>query len=61
MSAGEQALLQQAGAVPAPAPGIRSEAGSPDTQTVNKGSATRDILNAPATTGTEAKAATTPQ
>lgn len=55
-SAGEQALLQQAG--PAGAPGIRSEAGSPATQTVNKGSATRDILNAPPTAGTEAKATT---
>ncbi len=58
-SAGEEALLQQAGA--APNPGIRSEAGSPSTQTVNKGSATRDILNAPPSAGTEAKASTTPQ
>lgn len=57
-SAGEQVLLQQAGAAPAPAPGIRSEAGSPATQTVNKGSATRDILNAPATAGSDAKAST---
>lgn len=56
-SAGEQALLQQAGAAQ---PGIRSEAGSADTQTVNKGSATRDILNAPPTQGQEAKASTTP-
>jgi hypothetical protein len=57
-SAGEQALLQQAG--PAAGPGIRSEAGSPATQTVDKGSATRDIVNAPASTGTVAKATTTP-
>jgi hypothetical protein len=55
-SAGEQALLQQAGA--APAPGIRSEAGSPSTQAVNKGSTTRDILNAPPTAGVEGKAST---
>ncbi|WP_171745938.1 DUF3035 domain-containing protein [Sphingomonas sp. AP4-R1] len=55
-SAGEEALLTQAG--PAATPGIRSEAGSPATQTVNKGGATRDILNAPATTGDVAKAST---
>jgi len=55
-SAGEQALLRQAG--PPPEPGIRSEAGSPSTDVVNKGSATRDILNAPPSQGNEAKAAT---
>ncbi|PZU07467.1 DUF3035 domain-containing protein [Sphingomonas sp.] len=59
VSAGEQALLQQAGG--APDPGIRSEAGSPGTNTVNKGSTTRDILNSPAKAGAEAKASTTPQ
>ncbi|MDO6413241.1 DUF3035 domain-containing protein [Sphingomonas sp. BIUV-7] len=55
-SAGEQAMLQAAG--PPAAPGIRSEAGSPGTTTVNKGSATRDILNAPPSAGTDAKAST---
>lgn len=53
-SAGETALLQQAG--PPPQPGIRSEAGSPDTQTVNKGSGTQAILKAPPQTNTNANA-----
>jgi hypothetical protein len=55
-SAGEQALLREAGA--APDPGIRSQAGSSATTVVNKGSATRDILNAPPTQGQEAQATT---
>lgn len=55
-SAGEQALLRQAG--PPPEAGIRSQAGSPGTTVVNKGAATRDILNAPPTQGKEATAST---
>lgn len=58
-SAGETALLNQAGA--STDPGIRSSAGSTTTQVVNKGAATRDILKAPATTNPQANAGTTPQ
>lgn len=58
-SEGEAALLQQAGAGSTP-PGIRSEAGSPDTDVVNKGATTRDILNAPSGTSTPAASAVTP-
>jgi hypothetical protein len=47
-------LLQAAG--PAPQPGIRSEAGAPDTTVVNKGSGTQQILQAPATTNPSANA-----
>jgi hypothetical protein len=57
-SAGEAALLQSAG--PAPTPGIRSQAGSTNTTVVDKGAATRDILNAPAQSNPQANA-TTPQ
>ena len=56
-SAGEAALLHQAGGQ-ADA-GIRSQAGSPDTQVVNKGAATRDILNAPPSDDPQASANTT--
>lgn len=56
-SAGEQALLRQAG--PQPEAGIRSEAGSPATTVVNKGVATRDILAAPVGTSAGANASTT--
>ncbi|WP_447765270.1 DUF3035 domain-containing protein [Sphingopyxis panaciterrae] len=38
-------------------PGIRSEVGSPDTQVVDKGLVTRDILAAPEGDGREAQAA----
>ncbi len=38
-------------------PGIRSEVGSPDTQVVDKGLVTRDILAAPEGDGREASAA----
>lgn len=55
-SAGETALLQQAG--PAPQPGIRSAAGSPDTNVVNKGQGTQDILKAPPSTNPAANATT---
>jgi len=56
-SAGEQALLGAAGAQP-PA-GIRSETGADRaTQVVDKGAATRDILNAPASSTPQASAGT---
>lgn len=55
-SASEQAVISQAGN--APEPGIRSEAGDPDTAVVDKGVVTRDILNAPASTSPEASAST---
>lgn len=55
---GQQALLDSAGG--SPEAGIRSEAGDPKTDVVDKGSATKDILAAPAgNTGTAT--ATTPQ
>jgi hypothetical protein len=45
VSQGEAALVAAAG--PAPQPGIRSEAGDPNTQVVNKGQGTQAILKAP--------------
>lgn len=45
VSQGEAALLAAAG--PPPQPGIRSEAGDPNTQVVNKGQGTQAILKAP--------------
>ena len=54
LSQGEAALTASAGGQASP--GIRSEAGDPNTQVVNKGSATRDILNAPATSNPQANA-----
>ena len=45
VSQGESALLTAAG--PPPQPGIRSEAGDPNTQVVNKGQATQQLLKAP--------------
>lgn len=51
-SAGESALLNAAG--PNPEAGIRSAAGDPGTTVVDKGGATRDILNAPASTSPDA-------
>lgn len=56
-SAGETALLNQAGANTEP--GIRSAAGSPGTNVVDKGAATRDILNAPPSSNPSANATTT--
>ncbi len=56
VSQGEAVLLQQAG--PTPQPGIRSEAGAPDTSVVNKGSNTQTILNAPASSDPSANATT---
>ena len=58
VSAGEAGLISQAGGNTDP--GIRSEAGSPDTKVVNKGQATRDILNAPPSSNPSANAGTTP-
>ncbi|NIJ08899.1 hypothetical protein FHS31_002523 [Sphingomonas vulcanisoli] len=57
-SAGEQALLGATGANPPV--GIRSEAGSPGTEVVNKGQATQNILNAPAGTTSQTAAAVSP-
>ena len=56
VSQGEAVLLQAAG--PAPQPGIRSEAGSPDTNVVNKGAATQKILKAPPSSDPSANATT---
>jgi hypothetical protein len=58
VSQGEAVLLQAAG--PAAPAGVRSEAGDPNTTVVDKGSTTRDILNAPPSTNPAANA-TTPQ
>ena len=56
-SAGENALLGAAG--PPPAPGVRSETGAnAGTQVVDKGSATRDIVDAPASSSPTASAGT---
>jgi len=49
----EKAVLSAAGGTRAEE-GIRSTAGDPATETVNKGQTTRDILNAPAGQGREA-------
>ena len=59
-SASESAALTAAGATAAD-PGIRSSVGDPDTNVVDKGAATRDIVAAPATQGQDARATTTPQ
>ena len=53
-SAVEKDTLGRAGTA---APGIRSEVGDPQTNTVDKGSVTRDILAAPEGDGREAQAA----
>ncbi|WP_404712354.1 DUF3035 domain-containing protein [Sphingomonas sp. MMS24-J13] len=55
-SSGETALVAQAGN-PA-TPGVRSEAGDPGTTVVNKGQATRDIVNAPVKADPQANATT---
>ena len=54
VSQGESALLTAAG--PAPQPGIRSEAGDPNTQVVNKGQGTQAILKAPPSDNANANA-----
>lgn len=55
-SASEAAVVGSAGALRSD-PGIRSQVGSPDTQVVDKGLVTRDILVAPEGDGREAQAA----
>jgi len=56
-SAGERAALGQAGADAAD-PGIRSSVGDPQTNVVDKGATTRDIVAAPEGDGQDARAAT---
>lgn len=56
-SASEAAILQAAGADGA-SPGIRSDAGDPDTNVVDKGSTTRDIIAAPEGDGQNASTKT---
>ena len=56
VSQGEAVLATEAG--PTPPAGIRSEAGDPNTTTVNKGAATQAILKAPPTTNPAANAST---
>ena len=58
VSAGEAALTAAAG--PEAPAGIRSEAGDPKTDVVDKGATTRDILKAPPSSNPQADA-TTPQ
>ena len=55
-STGETAIIGSADGVRAD-PGIRSQVGSPDTQVVDKGLVTRDILAAPEGDGRDAQAA----
>ena len=55
-SAPETSTLTRAGADRAPA-GIRSEVGSPETSSVDKGAITRDIIAAPDGDGQDARAA----
>lgn len=57
-SPGQQALIDSAGG--SPDAGVRSEAGSPGTDVVDKGAATRAILAAPPGPG-QGATATTPQ
>jgi hypothetical protein len=56
-STGERTALDQAGASAAE-PGIRSVAGDPGTNVVDKGATTRDIVAAPEGDGQDARAAT---
>jgi len=58
-SATESSVVDTAGRTAAQ-PGIRSEAGDPNTDVVDKGSVTRDIIAAPEGDGQDARA-TTPQ
>ncbi|WP_203310126.1 MULTISPECIES: DUF3035 domain-containing protein [Sphingomonas] len=55
-SQGENGVLQQAGGDTADA-GIRSSVGDPDTNVVDKGATTRDIVAAPQGDGQDARAA----
>ena len=54
-SASEQAAIQAAGGAGAADTGIRSGVGSPDTNVVDKGSTTRDIVAAPQGDGRDAR------
>ena len=54
-SAGESAVIGQAG-VDGAEPGIRSEVGDPQTNVVDKGATTRDIVAAPQGDGQDARA-----
>ena len=56
-SASEQALLGEAGSDQSAA-GIRSTVGDPDTQAVDYGTTTRDIVNAPESDSPEAQVST---
>lgn len=56
-SAAEGALINEAGADDS-RPGIRSTVGDPDTQAVDYGTTTRDILNAPEGDAPEAQVST---
>ena len=56
-SAGETSVLDRAGADRV-TPGARSQAGSPDTQVIDKGPATQTILNAPQADSAEASVQT---
>jgi hypothetical protein len=55
-SQGERSTLDQAGGDSA-APGVRSDAGDPDTKIVDKGGTTRDIVAAPEGDGQNARTA----
>lgn len=56
-SAVESGAIGQAGGARAQ-PGIRSQVGDPDTEVVDKGSVTRDIIAAPEGDGADARAST---
>lgn len=56
VSPGQSALVTQAGG--APDAGIRSDAADPQTDVVDKGKATQQIIAAPATNGQDATAST---
>lgn len=58
-STSESTMLDAAGAVRADV-GIRSTVGDPNTVVVDKGAATRDVVSAPASEGTQGVRATTP-
>jgi hypothetical protein len=55
-SASEAAVIDQAGGAGAVAPGIRSQAGDPQTNVIEKGQTTRDIVAAPEGDGQDARA-----
>ena len=57
-SASETAAIQAAGGTGAADTGIRSGVGSPDTNVVDKGSTTRDIVAAPQGDGRDARTST---